>query len=372
MKFIVLGGAGGMGGRTVEDLAFTEGVEKVTVADRNTAGARALAERLRGASAEVDVVAVDADDHDDLVRAMRGFDVAASALGPFHRFEVKLAKAAIDAGVHYASICDEWDAAEAVIDGCDVSARKSGVIVLTGLGASPGVTSVGFRALHDRFDRLRNVDIYCCVPLEVGGGPAVIKHILYVMSGMVAVRRKGRRVLLPALSEKREIELPHLGRVPLWLMGHSEPVTIPRFFPDVEEVNFFMGYGFGTEAFVYPAHWGFFRNPRMLDAWTRVLLAVERAIPKNPSALGAIRIDAFGDKNGKPAHETLCGTGKMRDVTGLSLSVGALMIAKGFLTVRDGGVYAPEAALDPTSTIQALREKGIEMYRDCAMTLPAF
>ena len=35
MKIIVLGGAGDMGSRAVEELAEAEGVEQVTIADRN-------------------------------------------------------------------------------------------------------------------------------------------------------------------------------------------------------------------------------------------------------------------------------------------------------------------------------------------------
>ena len=79
MKLIILGGAGDVGSRTVEDLATTRGVERVTICDRNVRAAEAIASRLRGAPAQVDVVGVDADDHRALVAALRGYDVAASA-----------------------------------------------------------------------------------------------------------------------------------------------------------------------------------------------------------------------------------------------------------------------------------------------------
>ena len=39
MQIIVLGGAGDMGSRAVEDLATTEGVRRVTIADRNVPAA---------------------------------------------------------------------------------------------------------------------------------------------------------------------------------------------------------------------------------------------------------------------------------------------------------------------------------------------
>src|SRR5512144_1502918 len=143
MKLMVLGGAGDVGSRAVEELVLGEGVQEVAIADRNHDAAQKLAARFQGGRCAVTVHAIDANDHSGLVNALRGFDVAASALGPFFKFEAKLARAAIEAGVDYASVCDEWEAAEAVLDGLAEEARRRGRIVLTGLGTSPGVTNVG-------------------------------------------------------------------------------------------------------------------------------------------------------------------------------------------------------------------------------------
>jgi saccharopine dehydrogenase-like NADP-dependent oxidoreductase len=134
-----------MGSRAVEDLATSEGVRRVTIADRNVTVALAIAARLAGQGVEVDVRPIDAHNHEQLVQSMRGYDVAASALGPFHVFEAKLVRAAIEAGVPYASICDEWEAAGAAIDQFGALAREQGLTVITGLGTSPGLSNVGIR-----------------------------------------------------------------------------------------------------------------------------------------------------------------------------------------------------------------------------------
>jgi saccharopine dehydrogenase-like NADP-dependent oxidoreductase len=60
----------------------------------------------------------------------------------------------------------------------------------------------------------------------------------------------------------------------------------------------------------------------------------------------------------------------MREVTGLSLSIGAQLLARKELLVDAGGVYAPEACLDPVVFLTALREKGMQAYTDLAMTEP--
>jgi hypothetical protein len=60
----------------------------------------------------------------------------------------------------------------------------------------------------------------------------------------------------------------------------------------------------------------------------------------------------------------------MREATGLSLSVGTLMLARGELITEQGGVYAPEGCLDPAAFLGYLSEKGIKAYEDLAMTRP--
>lgn len=46
MNIIVLGGAGDMGSQAVETLAHCPDVRQITIADKNVAGAEALARRL--------------------------------------------------------------------------------------------------------------------------------------------------------------------------------------------------------------------------------------------------------------------------------------------------------------------------------------
>ena len=72
----------------------------------------------------------------------------------------------------------------------------------------------------------------------------------------------------------------------------------------------------------------------------------------------------------KPAHELGCGIGQMREATGISLAVGALMICRKELLTREGGVYGPEACLDPAKFLAYMKERGITAYFDLEMTRP--
>ena len=370
MEIIVLGGAGDMGSRAVEDLAVSEGVRRVTIADRNVTAARAIAARLAGQGAEVDVRPIDAHNYQGLVEAMRGYDVAASALGPFHVFEAKLVRAAIEAGVPYASICDEWEAAGAAIDQFDAAAREQGITVITSLGTSPGISNVGVRYLAERMDRPRRADISVFQPLNAGGGPAVVRHMLYIMSGEVAAWRGGRRVMVLACSEERVIEFPRYGAMKVWNMGHSEPETVPRFIPGMEEVNFFMGFGPGSLWVVKPAQWGLFNSAGRRELIARGIDWLEQKTRSGEPDWGAVRIDVWGESQGQEAHGLLCGIGQMREATGISLAIGTLMLARKQLLVEEGGVYAPEACLEPQAFIRHFKSKGIAAYGDLEMKKP--
>jgi lysine 6-dehydrogenase len=370
VEIIVLGGAGDMGSRAVEDLAATEGVQRVTIADRNVEAARRIAAELEGQPAQVDVRALDANQHGEVVEALRGYDVAASALGPFYLFEARLVRAAIEAGVDYASICDEWEAARAAIEQFDGAAREAGITILTGLGTSPGISNVGIRYLAGLMDRVRRADVYVYQPLDAGGGEAVVRHMLHIISGEVVAWRGGQRVMIPACSEERRVEFPRFGEIPVWNMGHSEPETIPRFLPGIEEVNFFMGFGRGSGLLIRPARWGLFGSRRVQGAATRLIDWIEGLSPTEEPGQGAVRLDVWGEVAGEEVHRMACGLGQMREATGLALSIGTLMLARKELLTTEGGVYAPEACLKPGPFLRYVGDKGITAYEDLAMTQP--
>jgi saccharopine dehydrogenase-like NADP-dependent oxidoreductase len=370
MKIIVFGGAGDMGSRTVEDLVQQEDVTHLTIGDRDVVAAERVARSVRGKGAEVEVKRVDANEHGELVQAMRGHDVVASALGPFSRFESRMVRAALEADVDYASICDEWDAAEAVLDEFDEPARKAGRIIITGLGASPGVSNLGVRLLAESMERVRKVDIAVYQPLNAGGGEAVLRHVLFIITGKLATWRGGKRVVVPACGEERFVTFPTFGRIKLWNMGHSEPVTLPRYIQGLEEVNFFMGFGGGAGLFIAPARWGLFKSQLCVDAVVKIVGPIERMTAGGKPGLGALRMDVHGESGGKEVHRMLCGVGQMREVTGISLALGTLMLARRKLLTEKGGVYPPEGCLDHKTFITEMRSKGLEAFEDIEMTKP--
>jgi len=364
MRIIVFGGAGDVGSLAVEELASTSDVEQVTIADRAALVAESIATRLGDG---VDTLTIDAMDHRAVVEAMRGYDVAASALGPFYIFEERLVRAALEAGVDYVSICDDWTAANTVLGKFDDRARAANRTIVTGVGASPGLTNIAARHLAHGLDSVEHIDISVYQPLDAGGGSAVLDHMIFIMTGEPQIWRNGEAANIPACSVKRRVEFPRYGHIWLWNMGHAEPVTLPQTFPDLKACGFFMGYGGGSRLLVGPARLGLFngRRRRGLSLW--LLEQIERYSRPEEPAEGAIRVDVLGKLRGKPVHRTACGVGAMREATAIPLAVGTLLVGRGQTVVR-GGVLPADAAFDTDVFIDGVQDRGIEAYEDISMT----
>jgi len=372
VNVIVFGGAGDMGSQAVETLAFCPDVQRITIADKNVVKAEALARRLTGIGPELIVRPMDARDYNDVVEAIRGHDVAASALGPFYRFEMPLVRAAIEAGVDYISICDDWIAAKQVIEELDDLARQRGRRIIIGMGTSPGLSNLAVAYLARQMDKPIRATISVYQPPESGHGMAVLQHVLFIYGGPAPVWRQGRLEMVPAGQIVREVDLPLVGRMRVWNAGHAEPVTLPRHFPSFEEVAYLMSVGVWTHLFLWLGRLRLTSTPERIDRVANILARLLPA-PKEgvPEPLGALRVDVEGIKDNQPVHLMLCGVGRMRQATGVPLALGAIMLAKGQVLVSEGGIYGPEAAIDPIALLRDLREKtGLQAYKDVGMTHP--
>ncbi len=107
MRVVVLGGAGDMGSFAVRDLMKQKDVEELTIGDYDEVKGKKLAAEL---GKKCKFIRVDANDHEALVEVIKGFEVAVGAIGPFYKNEVNVARAAIEAGGSYVSICVAYDA----------------------------------------------------------------------------------------------------------------------------------------------------------------------------------------------------------------------------------------------------------------------
>jgi lysine 6-dehydrogenase len=362
MRIIVLGGAGDMASRAVRELAAEPDVSAVTVADYNLEAAQRLAAELGG---KVTPVFVDANVHDSLVQAIEGHDAAASGIGPFYRYEARVAQAAIEAGVPYVSLCDDFDAAQALLD-LDELARVAGVTVLTGLGWTPGLSNLLASKAAAQFDRLDEVNVAWGSSASDSEGYAVILHTMHIFSGQVPSFQKGRLLSVAAGSGKEVVLFPPpLGRVTCYHLGHPEPVTLPRYLPGVRTVTLKGGLVEQplNDLAIWLARLRLTDTSAKLDAMGKIIKAALPLLsklgrPENPCS--AVRVDVGGWVGNDYRQTSLGAAAHMRELTGLPLAIGALMLARGEVSMP--GVVAPEACLDPDQFLAEMAARGVAVH----------
>lgn len=361
MKVIVLGGAGDMGSAAVKDLAKSEEVDELMIADYNVERARELAGEL---GSKCNYMKVDANSPSDLKKAIEGYDVAASAIGPFYKYEVKVARGALDAGVNYVSICDDYDAATALFD-LDSEAKKKGITILTGLGWTPGMSNVVARLGADKLDQVEEIAVAWAGSASDSEGYAVVLHTVHIFAGFIPSFQNGRVKMVGAGTDREKVRFPSpIGEIYVYNLGHPEPVTIPRFL-NVRTVTLKGGL---TEDYMnlickLLAMLHLTTTPERKDRVVKVIEALMPLLtrieaPENPCS--GLRVDVTGIKDGEWQRTTYGAAAHMWELTGIPLAIGVLMLGRG--QIKKKGVVAPEAAVDPKTFLSELGKRNIKVY----------
>jgi len=254
MKVLVLGGGGHMGGYGVKILQHFPGVQSVVLADLNQERAEELAQELT--FPEVSTVQLDVTDTKRLTELASGFDVVFNAVGPYLRFGLSTLEAVIEAGVDYIDVCDDHDVTEKMLALND-KAREAGITAVISLGQSPGITNMQAKytaEMLDSVDSLKVVWVVGIPPIEpVRGTPleefvqmirsmhvdpdlfaqslrAAWPHMIHTCSGEIPVWKNGKFDTMPAWDIGEYVDFGEdLGRIEVYYVGHSEPVTLPRY-----------------------------------------------------------------------------------------------------------------------------------------------
>lgn len=370
MKVIALGGAGDMCSYAVRDLARQDEVTELMIADYDEAKAAALASEL---GSKCKSMRVDANSESELVRAIEGYDVAMSGIGPFYKYEYKVAKGALEAGVSYISICDDYDAAEAVF-ALDDAARKKGVTILTGVGWTPGLSNVLARRGADQLDEIEEIAVAWGGSASDSEGFAVILHTIHIFTGFVPSFQHGRTKMVAAGSDRERIKFPEpVGEIYVYNLGHPEPVTIPRF---IEATNVTLKGGLSEEELNQVARYlakfhltGSVRQKDMVGKLVKFLGPVLFQLGKPENPCSAIRVDVTGKKGGEWKKFTYGAADHMNALTGLPLAIGTMMLGMG--QIKAPGVQAPESCIDVENFLAELGKRDVKVYEgnDFAKTI---
>ncbi len=233
---VVLGGYGHFGRLIVERIARIEGCE-AWVAGRDPGRAAALAARC-GAR----VLHVDLRDP-GLAERLRatGAGLVIHAAGPFQHLDLRVAEAALDAGMHYVDLAD-GRAHVLGIDALDARARALDRLVCSGASSVPALSGAVVDALRPRFARLQGVHVGITASAQAPGR-ATLASVLSWCGRPLPRSGPGAGVAHGLQGPVRHVFPAPLGA--RWLLDCDVPdlALLPRRHPDLTAVRFSAGLG---------------------------------------------------------------------------------------------------------------------------------
>lgn len=370
MKLVILS-AGSIASGVARILAPTGCYDELVIADIDIDKASAVAEELGGKAQRFD-----ASDPASIKAVITGADVVFNAVGPFFKFGMPIIRAAIECGVNYVDVCDEFDVAEQIVReaGLDEAAKAAGVTVVFGMGFAPGVTSLLGRWAADQLDTAHSIDVMMAIPYMVNMGATINEHMLHSMSGNVRQFLDGEVQSVPAWADPKPFTLQEpFGVRHAGYMGHPEGITLGRYVPGLrnatvrftwfEEAGNDMWKSFETLGLTNPEKLeGLPMSPREFLARYMATEAGERALAVSPEALPgtAMQIVAEGELEGEPtqvifeAHVIYSEDGNGEDPTPRAAAAAVREMLQGRITAR--GVFSPEACIDPEPFVLGVLE----------------
>lgn len=375
MKFAVLG-AGLMGKQAARDLLRNEQVEKVILADRTTEKAQAFRQQLD--DPRLEIAKMDASRDNELKQVIAQADVVINAL--FYTFNEKVAKIAIDCGVHSVDLGGHIGGATDKVLAMHDQASNQGVTVIPDLGVAPGMINIltGYGA--SQLDKVESIRIYVGgIPLQPEP-PLEYKHV-FSLEGVFDhytdpshVIRGGELEEVESLSEIEPIAFEGFNELEAFHTSGGTS-TLTKTFHDVDSLEY--------KTIRYQGHADKFRLLVELGLTNRegkvtagghevslreVLLKVLEPITELGDEKDAVllRVTVSGVKEQEECtyryemvtiRDESTGVTAMAQATAYSISVVAQMIADGRIQKR--GVYPPEQIVPGAEYIAEMKKRGV-------------
>jgi saccharopine dehydrogenase (NAD+, L-lysine-forming) len=391
MKIILLGGAGIIGKVIARDLALTNDVAEIVVADLNEAGAQATVDKAAPGDTRFKAAQIDVTDRAALVALLAGADCVINSVQYY--FNLDVMRACLEAGCHYLDLGGLFHTTRKQLE-LNENFQAKGLTAILGLGSCPGIANIQPALVADRFDTIRSIKIYNGATTDSRDSlawPYSLATILDEMTERPVVFRNGEFIEREPLSEEEAFDFrTPIGHRITHLTLHSEAATLPLSYADkgVQEcffkINFF-GYsekafrrlqqltqlGLGDKQLVWvkaelPGGERVEVQVRPRDVLSEVLLRSEATQRGENPGFKDIATVVEGTKNGRTLTirvDTTAWPHEAYGVSGGTLVVGvppavvARWLAAG--EIRATGVCPPETSVDPARFFQELAERRI-------------
>ncbi len=375
MKVVVLG-AGLMGKEVVRDLVAGEKVEKIILADVAPEKAHEFVAAL--GTEKVEVVELDATRDDVLREVMSRGDVVVNAL--FYAFNERVARAAIDIGVHAVDLGGHIGGVTENILNLSEEAAAKNVTIIPDLGVAPGMTNIlaGYGAT--KLDQVDSIKLY------VGGIPTEPKPPLqytqvFSLEGVFdhytessKAIQKGKLTEVESLTGVEPIYFDEFGVLEAFYTSGGIS-TLYKTFPDVKTLEYkTIRYKGHAGNFQLLADLGFLSKDNIVQVEGQDIpvRAVVREALKKKLDLGTkgdavlLRAIISGEKNEEQMtyeyemvvrKDTEANITAMARATANTISVVAQMIGNGEIDQR--GVYPPEQIVPGREFIRQMSKRGV-------------
>jgi lysine 6-dehydrogenase len=343
MSIIILGGCGEIGRFIAADLV--KNGFNVTIADLREFQGKWLAERLgkRASFQKIDV-----RHFDTLVEILKDYKLVINNIGPYFEFSDWIPRATLQAGINYLDICDDHDVTLTLLK-MNRLVEREGLTFLINIGASPGLTNIMAKMGAEKLDKVNSVRVLWYEDTGETIGLGQLMHWAHIAMGKIPIYRDGKWLNVKALTEREIVKFPEpCGLVPLYFVGHPEPVTIPRYINTDETV---CKGGILPESDVLLT--------RTIDKLTPIkniiiiklickfflkILPLLTGETEQRAIISAFSSEIFGRKQQKNAQLSYSIVGPVAKLTSSPASIAAQMIIEGDITTP--GVFPPEGCPD--------------------------
>lgn len=375
MKIVVLG-AGLMGREIARDLSTSDKVDKVFLADLDI---QTVNDFINEANLQkIEAVKLDAENEQQLREVISKGNVCVNAL--FYEFNERVAKAAIDVGVHSIDLGGHIGNITENILGLDAKAREKKVTIIPDLGLAPGMINilVGYGA--SKLDRVESIQLY------VGGIPVKPEPPLnytrvFSLEGVIdhytqpaKIIQGGQLIEVEALSGIEPIYFDQFGTLEAFYTSGGTS-TLSKTFPNVKTLEYkTVRYKGHAEKFQLLRELGFFDKDNVVnvDGVDVKVRSVVREALKKKLYLGkkqdavVLRAIIVGEKSGEQVtyeYETILKRDENSEITAMAqvtagtISSVAIMMAEGTISKR--GVFPPESIVPGKEYIEKMAKRGV-------------
>ena len=351
----VAGGQGLIGQGVCKALIEGGKVDRIVALDLKTTG------NIEGVEERI----VDVHDKSALIEKFKDLNLVVNIVAPYYRHGTAVADAALEAGVHYTDACADIEITKALLDQ-DEKWKNAGLTLLTGLGASPGMTNMLVKQLASRFEEVLEAHVVWAT-----GGAEVksqeeptgtVEDFIREEFGKIPTYIDGQFVTVTGFLDGAEKVQFGDWNITVYHSGHSEPITIPRYLPSIRTVSCKGNVApFGVAQLIQKA------VEIGLDSDKRIKVAGQKISPlkfliaylNSPKGFsyydleslkfpGGMQVKVVGIRNGKQETEienltsdSIYEQTDMTKSTAVPIAVLSEAIALG--EIKQSGAYAPEA-----------------------------